>query len=271
MAAGAAGALGARHPDVTRLRRLLRRRADRTEAGRFVLEGPTLLDEALAAGALVHAVYVDAAVPRPDVLDRVLAAGIPVRLLASGVLARVADAVTPQAVLAEVAVPTVDLATLVSLDFAVVCVDLADPGNAGTILRSAEAAGADVVVLAGSSVDITNPKAVRASAGALFHVPVVTAPNACAVLAELGRRGLRRLATSAAAGRPYDEVVLTEPVALVLGNEAHGLSADVLGEVDELVTVPMAGRAESLNVGMAAAVLAFEVARQRRTKGDRGA
>lgn len=267
---GAAGALGARHPDVARLRRLLRRRADRADARRFVVEGPTLVGEALAAGASVLAVYVEAGPAGPDlaaVVDRALAAGVPVRELAAGVLARVADAVTPQPILAEVAWPEVDLESLSDLDHTVVCVDLGDPGNAGTILRSAAAAGAGAVVFAGASVDVTNPKAVRASAGTIFHLPVVVEDDPVRALDVLGRRGLRRVATVARDGRPYDEVDLTGPVALVLGNEAHGLPASIDGAIDEWVTIPMAGRAESLNVGVAAAVLSFEVLRQRRALG----
>jgi TrmH family RNA methyltransferase len=258
--AGPAGALGARHPDVARLRRLLRRRADRAEVGRFVVEGPTLVGEALTSGATVHAVYADG--PSP-VVDLALSLGVPVRELAPGVLARIADTVTPQGLLAEVDSPVVALDALVGLDFALVCVDLADPGNAGTILRSADAAGAGAVIFGGSSVDVTNPKTVRASAGSLFHVPVVVEPDPLPRLS-----GLTRIAAVAHGGRPYDEVDLAGAVALVVGNEAHGL-AD-LRHVDEQVTIPMAGRAESLNVGMAASILAFEVLRQRRRAGVSG-
>ena len=147
-----------------------------------------------------------------------------------------------------------------------VCVDVQDPGNAGTILRSAEAAGAGAVLFTGSCVDPTNPKAVRASAGSLFHVGVVSGGNAVDVLAELGRCGFRRYAADARAGDTIDAVDLTGPVALVLGNEAHGLPTEIDAMLDGRVTIPMAGRSESLNVGMAASVMCFEVARQRRSR-----
>jgi TrmH family RNA methyltransferase len=124
-------------------------------------------------------------------------------------------------------------------------------------------------VFCDGSVDVFNPKTVRASAGSLFHVPVVNGGPVDDVLATLGAWGVRRLGTVAHGGAPYDEVDLRSPVALVLGNEANGLPEGVV--LDERVTIPMAGRGESLNVGMAAAVLAFEVARQRRHRGaDRG-
>jgi TrmH family RNA methyltransferase len=252
-------ALGARHPEVERLRRLLRRRSDRASERAFVVEGPKLVAEAIAAGAPLEAVYVadgaDLELPPTDA---------PVRVLQRGVLERVSDTVTPQPVLAVCRAVDVPLEAVSAATFVVVCVDLQDPGNAGTILRSAEAAGAGAVVFAGASVDVSNPKAVRASAGSLFHVAVVNGGDAVEVLDELGRRGLRRLGTVARSGEPLDDADLTAPVALVLGNEAHGLPAEVEAVLDGHLTIPMAGRSESLNVGMATAVLCFEVARQRR-------
>ena len=255
----APSALGARHPEVDRLRRLLRRRSDRASERAFVVEGPKPVAEALAAGAPVEAIYLaDGAMFDAAVGD------VPVRVLQRGVLERVSDTVTPQPVLAICAAIDVPLDAIAEATFVVVCVDVQDPGNAGTILRSAEASGAGAVVFTGASVDPFNPKAVRASAGSLFHVPVVSGGEAVDVLEKLGRQGLRRLGTVARTGALLDQTDLKRRVALVLGNEAHGLSADVDACLDGHVTIPMVGRSESLNVGMAAAVLCFEVARQRR-------
>ena len=145
-----------------------------------------------------------------------------------------------------------------AVSFAVVLAGLADPGNVGTILRSAEAAGADAVVLTEGSVDVFNPKVVRASAGALFRVPVVVDVPVASV-ADLG---LPVLGAVAAGGVPYDQAPLDRPCALALGSEAHGLPANLA--LEGLVSIPHAGRAESLNVAMAATVLCFEVARRRR-------
>jgi TrmH family RNA methyltransferase len=132
-----------------------------------------------------------------------------------------------------------------------------DPGNAGTLLRSAEAAGVDGVVFTAGSVDVFNPKVVRASAGALFAVPVVTDVD----LAQALGHDRRSFGTTSHAGTPFTEADLTQPAAIVVGNEAHGL--DAATPVDEWVTIPHRGRAESLNVAMAATLLVFEVARQR--------
>jgi TrmH family RNA methyltransferase len=139
-----------------------------------------------------------------------------------------------------------------------VAAGVADPGNLGTMLRSAEAAGAAGLVTTAGSVDPWNPKCVRAAAGALARVRV--APDVDP--AELRHLGVTLVGTAAAGGRAYTEPgALAAPLALVLGSEAHGLPADV--PVDRVVSIPHAGRAESLNVAMAATVLAFEAARQR--------
>ncbi len=233
-----------------------------------MVEGTKLLSEALAAGAKVETVFAGVGAPS-DLLTRAEAAGARLVELAPGVLDRVASTVHPQPVMAVVADVAVPLDALEGAGLMVVCVDVGDPGNAGTVLRSAEAAGADAVVFCGHSVDVYNPKTVRASAGALFHVPVVMSEEEpSSILARIESMGLRRLAAVVGSGLDYTSVDLTVPVALVLGNEATGLPAGLSAVLDERITIPMAGRSESLNVGMAAAVLCFEAARQRRSKGS---
>jgi TrmH family RNA methyltransferase len=274
----ALNALAYKHHNVQRLRRLVGRRSARQAEGRFVVEGAKVLGEALAAGVAVESVYVDRSLVRAEqgdgveaVLDAAHAAGSRIYDVEAGVVARVAGTVTPQPLLA--VVPSVDVPLSLLLDqqadLVVVCVDVRDPGNAGTVLRSAEAAGAGGVICCDGSVDVFNPKTVRASAGAVFHVPVVAGGDPEAVLDELGRAGLRRLGTVARGGVPYTDVDMTGPVAIVLGNEAHGLSPGVESHLDGAITIPMAGRAESLNVGMAAAIICFEAARQRGAGGVR--
>jgi len=256
---------------VQRLRRLAGRRRVRDAERRFVVEGAKLIGVALDAGAAVESVYVDPDLVRPgdgveEVVGRALAAGARAFDLDAGVLARVAGTVTPQPVLAVVASVDVPLQHLEAAppDLVVVCADVRDPGNAGAVLRAAEAAGAGAVVSCGTSVDPFNPKAVRASAGALFLVPVVTGPRAEEVLEVLGRWGLRRLAAVARGGADYASVDLARPVAVVLGNEAAGIDPGLRAHLDGGITVPMTGRTESLNVATAAAVICFEAARQRR-------
>ncbi|MDQ3757331.1 MAG: RNA methyltransferase [Actinomycetota bacterium] len=255
--------LAFRHQKVQRLRRLLGRRSARQADRAFVVEGTKLLSEAMRAAVPIEGVYVAPDAP-DDVLVLAKDSGARVHELAPGVLERVADTVAPQPVMA--VVPWVDVAldTLRDASFLVVCVDVRDPGNAGTVLRSAEAAGADGVVCCDGSVDVYNPKTVRASAGTLFHIPVVSGGDPVEVLEQIGSWGAQRLGATARAGHDYAALDLTSRVAFVLGNEASGLPSHLEPQLDEQVCIPMAGRAESLNVGMAAAVLCFEAARQRR-------
>jgi TrmH family RNA methyltransferase len=142
------------------------------------------------------------------------------------------------------------------VDFALVADRLTDPGNLGTIMRSAEAAGVGALVVTPGTVDVLNPKVVRASAGALFHVPVVEA-----TLGDVADAGLRRIGTSSHRGVPSEEADWSGRIAVVVGSEAHGLEEDVA--IDAWVRVVHRGRAESLNVAMAATVVCFDAARHR--------
>ena len=230
-----------------------------------MLEGARLLGEALAADVSVEAVFIVAGTHDPMV-ERARERGVPVGVLEAGVMERVVDTVTPQPVLSVAGFLDVTEEALATATLVVVCVDIRDPGNLGTVLRSAEAAGAGGVVCCDGSVDIYNPKVVRASAGSLFHVPVVAGGEPVEVLERLGAARMQRLGTAAQSGESLDEIDLRTPVAFVLGNEAHGLPEQLDPCIDRRVTIPMLGRTESLNVGMAAAVLCFEAARQRRVR-----
>jgi TrmH family RNA methyltransferase len=244
------------------LRQLVDRPAIREREGAFVVEGPTLVGEALDAGVEIECLFV-ASGARGPVVDRAAAFGVPVYDLATGVLERVSGTVTPQPVLAVARTLDVALEDLAGASLVVVCVDIRDPGNLGAVLRTAEASGVGGIICCDGSVDVYNPKCVRASAGSLFHTRVVAGGEPVKVLGMLGGWGLRRLGTRADGGEAYYDADLAAPTALVLGNEAHGVPASVAAALDGWVTIPMRGRAESLNVGMAAAVICFEAARQR--------
>jgi len=231
-----------------------------------VAEGVTLLREALSTGVPIESVYAAPDAP-VELLDRAAGAGIRVFRLAPGVLERVADTTSPQPVLTVLPMPMARLEDMRRASLIVVCVELRDPGNAGTLMRAVRAAGADGVVLCGESVDAFNPKTVRASAGAVFRLPVVQAGPVPEVMGQLADWGITRLAALVTGGRDPSEVDLTGPFALVVGNEAHGLDGDALATVEESVTIPMAADTESLNVGVATAVICFEAARQRRRAG----
>ena len=253
-------ALSFNNRNVQQLRRLLGRRSARHGDGQFVVEGPVLAAEAVAAGWKCLAQYV------PEGAGEAAVAGAgPVNELAAGVFERVAPTESPQPPLVLVKMPSYDAGrVLLDASFVIVLDHVQDPGNVGTILRSAEAAGADAVVLTPGSVDPFNPKVVRASAGALFHLPVVTAPYD-----EVSAAGLRLVGTSShdVPGRTitsHTDADWSGRIALVMGNEAAGLPAewnDEVGPIERWVTIDHRGRSESLNVAMATTVLAFEVAR----------
>jgi TrmH family RNA methyltransferase len=227
-----------------------------------------VLDAAVDSSALIEAIFVAPEVQgssgAEEVVSKAHRNGIRIYELAPGVIERVADAVTPQPILGIVATLDVELAAVFDRSPLVVCVDVRDPGNVGAIIRSADAAGAGAVICCAGSGDIYNPKTVRASAGSLFHLPVVVAPGASETLQTLGAAGVRRLATVMRGGDDYGEADLSGRVAFVLGNEANGLSFELDGLLDAALTIPIEGDAESLNVAMAATVLCFEFARRRR-------
>jgi TrmH family RNA methyltransferase len=237
----------------------------------FVAEGVELLRTALRAGVAVESVYLapegaDDPLTR-EACDQALAAGARLFSLAPGVLERVADTVTPQPVLT--VLPMLDVvpeAPDPAHDpLIVVLVDVRDPGNAGTVLRTADASGVSSVIFSGESVDPYNPKTVRASAGSLFHVPFSVQADPAALAGTLATGGYRTLATVVRDGEDYTSLDWSVPTALFLGNEAAGLSAEELAAIGGAVAIPMEGRAESLNVGVACAVLCFEALRQRRS------
>ena len=237
------------NPKIQRLRRLLGRRSSRSEEQAFVVEGGVLAAEAIAAGWQTEAQYA-----APDVVP--IAGGGPVHRLAPGVAERVAATDTPPGLFTVVRIPPPDDAVLATAEFVVVADRVADPGNLGTILRSAEAAGVDAVVMTPGTVDAFNPKVVRASAGALFHVPVVTAG-----LDTVRAAGLRLVGSSSHRGVAHTVADWSGRLAIVAGSEVHGVADDA--PVDQWVRIDPPGRAESLNVAMATTVLCFEAARAR--------
>ncbi len=206
-----------------------------------------LIAEAVAAGWEIEAEFVG-----PGGTTVTGAAAFP---LADGVLERVASTERPQPNLAVVHPPRRE-DVLHTAGFVLVADTINDPGNLGTILRSSEAAGVELVVLTPGSVDPFNPKVVRASAGAVFHVPVIAA-----TLDDVRSAGFRLIASSSHAGERHTAADWSGRVAIVLGSEAHGLPDDVA--VDDWVRIEHRGRAESLNVAMAATLLVFAAAERR--------
>jgi TrmH family RNA methyltransferase len=255
--------LGNHHGDVKRLRALLRDRKARDADGMFVCEGPRVIESALEQQARIDEVYVgvDATPAATAAAERAGECYIPVRHLAAGVADRLSATTTAQGVFAVVDMQRAGVKALANASLAVVAPHVGDPGNAGTLIRSAAAAGAEIIVLGAGSVDAYNPKTVRASAGACFAVQIVEGVSALQALEALGNAGVQRVGALATGGVLPESVDFTGPTAIVLGHEVHGLESDL--PLDVKVTIPMHGT-ESLNVAMAGTLLLFEAARQRR-------
>jgi TrmH family RNA methyltransferase len=238
----------------------LRDRKARDAEGVFVCEGPRVIGAALDAGVPLLECFVgdDASAVVREIAARIAVGGVPVREYR----AKVGDTVTPQSIFAIAPMRRAGLEALDDTDLCVVA-EVNDPGNAGTLLRSAAAAGAQAVVFGSGSVDAYNPKVVRASAGACFAVRIVEAVPVVTVCEALGVRGIRRYAGVAAGGSAASAHDYTAPTAFVLGHETRGLPADL--SVDAQVTIPMQA-GESLNLAMAGTVLLFEAARQRSSR-----
>jgi TrmH family RNA methyltransferase len=205
-----------------------------------------------------------------------VAAGVPAFSAADRVVDSVASTVTPQPVVAAVAWSPLAWTSEArtshgrvppsGAEVALVLAGVADPGNAGALLRVAEAAGIDLVVFADDAVDPGNPKVVRSAAGSLFRVPVVVAASSAEVVAGLRADGWRCVGLAGGGDVPYDEVPADGPVAVVVGAEAHGIPAPTASALDLLAAIPMAGRVESLNAAVAAGVVCFDLARRRRSR-----
>lgn len=233
-----------------------------------MLEGPDLVLSALAASTEIEAVYFDEAYVESNdarrVIDAASAASVRVFQLAPGVIERVAEATTPQPVIASVRLPVVEVEAIEAAGLVLVLHDVRDPGNAGTLIRSADATGASGVVFTGHSVDPFNPKTLRATAGSIFHV-AISVSDLETTLRSFERRGAQTLATVVRGGIDHRSVDFTKPTVVVIGNEAEGLNDEVITRCAGAITIEMAGRSESLNAGVAGSLIAFEAMWQRRS------
>jgi TrmH family RNA methyltransferase len=239
----------------------------------FLAEGPQAVREALRADVVVELfVEQDASERRADEISGARASGVPIHLVDHGGFRGLVGAQTPQGVVARCRWEPVSLRRVLEdpgPGQIAIAHEMADPGNAGALIRVADAAGARGVALSDKSVDPTNPKCVRATAGSLFHLPVLPAGTTRTILEAVRAAGYRVVAadvTSASVDlfEAEDAGLLAGRIAWVFGNEAHGLPDDVLASVDDVVRIPILGRAESLNLATAAAICMYSAARAAR-------
>jgi TrmH family RNA methyltransferase len=238
----------------------LHRHVGRRRAGRFLAEGPNLVEAASARG-LVRDIFVTELAARRH--ERLLALQqAPVHLVTERAAKALSDTVTPAGLVAVCDMPATRLEDVLagSPQLIAVAVEIGEPGNAGTLIRIADAMGAGAVILGGHSVDPYNGKCLRASAGAIFSIPVAAAPDAHGAVAVLRAAGLQVLATTLDGSTRLDEADLAAPTAWLFGAESHGLSADIVEAADRRVRIPMSGCADSLNVAAAAAICLYQSA-----------
>ncbi|MFM1953127.1 MAG: hypothetical protein RL187_336 [Actinomycetota bacterium] len=256
-----------RSPTVRAVAKLAKKQR-RSEARLFLVEGPQATREALAfRPEVVRDIFatVSGRDRNPDIMSMAARAGLPVTVVSDAVLEAMADTVTPQGVLAVASYVDVSLESAISASskHVVVLHQVKDPGNVGNIIRTADAAGVDAVVVTSESVDVFNPKVVRATTGSVFHIPVVTDVSLPEVMSVVNRHGITVLATDAAGknlGLVSQDGELRGPIAWLLGNEAHGLSPEDEALADAVVSVPMFGHAESLSLQTAAAICIYQAA-----------
>ncbi|MBF9521345.1 RNA methyltransferase [Mycobacteroides chelonae] len=242
----------------------LHRPAARRRAGLFLAEGPNLVEAALRSGAVERVFATEAATER----FAGLLVDAPVRLVTERAAKALSDTVTPVGLVAECRSIAAQWSQVAadSPRFVVVAVDISEPGNAGTLIRVADAMGADAVVLAGNSVDPFNGKSLRASVGSVFNVPVVPAGDAAVVAENVTARGGAVLATTLDGELSLDDAdpVLAGPCAWIFGNEAHGLDSATAALATHRINIPMRGGAESLNLASAASICLYATARMHR-------
>ncbi|GAA3743677.1 RNA methyltransferase [Leifsonia bigeumensis] len=259
----------------------LHKRGARSETGLFLLEGPQAVAEALTyRPELVVELYATpTALERyTDIGQTAVDAGVDVEFVTEQVLDTMADTVTPQGIVAvchQFPISIRDLLRASGQDgggprLVAILEEVRDPGNAGTIIRAADAAGADGVILSGRSVDLYNPKVVRATTGSLFHLPIAVGVELDAVLERAKAIGLQVLAADIKGDdllQVRRDGMLARPTAWLFGNEARGLSDEHLAVADRVVTVPIYGQAESMNLATAASVCLYESAFAQRADG----
>jgi len=240
----------------------LHRHVGRRGAARFLAEGPNLVEAALRRGLVSEVFVTESALSRFGSM----LTDVPVHLVTERAAKALSDTVTPVGLVAVCSVPEASLHDVLaeSPRLVAVAVEISEPGNAGTLIRIADAMGADAVVLAGHSVDPYNGKCLRASAGSIFSVPVLADPDAAAVAGALTDAGLQVLATTVDGEVSLDDAALEAPTAWLFGPEAHGLPTDLAELATHRVRIPMPGNSESLNVASAAAICLYQSARAHR-------
>lgn len=243
---------------------LLKKSKERKEKKVFVIEGRKMFEEICQDTSRVVKAYFSDSYVKEQYAKKALPQ-IPYEIVADTVFAAMAETVTPQGVLAIVKMPEYSLSEMIKNAGTLVLLEnVRDPGNLGTIIRTAEAAGVSGVILSKESVDIYNPKVIRSTMGAVYRVPFLYVEDFKKLLLELKKQKVRLLAAHLRAQKTFDNADYSGKVGILIGNEANGLSEEVSEFAEEKVLIPMAGSVESLNAAIAAALLMYEAYRKQK-------
>lgn len=237
----------------------------RKEEQAFVIEGTKMFEEALE-GNFIKKAYFSETYWKEKVEGSAYLNDIAYEIVSDSVLKEVSDTMTPQGVIAIVKMPQYHLEELIKREQVnlVVLENLRDPGNLGTIVRTAEGAGIDGVILSKESVDIYNPKVIRSTMGAIYRMPVIYVDSFAQCLNQLQENNVMLYAAHLLGKNDYDREIYFKKTAIIIGNESNGITEQTANQADCLVKIPMEGKLESLNAGIAAALLMYEVYRQKR-------
>lgn len=242
----------------------------REESGLMLLEGMRLIETALQAGLIFKYLFINQRIfndKRWNSLNSCLKGlKIDIYLVSDNIIKETSSTDSPQGILAVVKIPSTKLVHIISDSKPLILIidQVRDPGNLGTIIRSADAAGCSGIICGKGTVDLGNPKVLRSSMGSVFHLPIIPVEDLRETIIKLKKRGIEVIAADTKGDSYYYDLDLNKPTAIILGNEAEGISSESLTTVDRVAKIPMIGKAESLNVAIAASLFLYEAVRQRR-------
>ena len=243
----------------------LKTKKGRNEQGFFLLEGLKLIDEAFKNGQEIYSMMMDENKPMPDIFNEILGFNQKIAMysLSTTIIEKLTDTEQPQGYFAIIKQRNITHMDLLkdNPSFLLLVDQIQDPGNLGTIIRSGDAAGIEGIILGNGTVDLYNPKVVRAAMGSMFHLPI-TSGRLDSILPTLKEQGFHVIGTSPYATQSYFDLDFKQKIAILVGNEANGLEESRKKSVDKMVSIPMQGQAESLNVAMATTLILYERVRQ---------
>lgn len=254
------------NPQIKQLIKLQNKSRYRKQEGLFLVEGSKLVAEAAVHGCLQKIYLMESREGREEERVKPLLEQYPYEIVSDEVFLQISDTITPQGVIGLVTMPKYSWESLLEGERKqfVVLDDLRDPGNLGTIMRTAEGAGMSGVILSKESVDLFNPKVVRSTMGSIFRVPYYYSDDLVQVLQQLKEQEITLYATAMEGSVVYDQPDYTTGAAVIIGNEANGVSDKVFAQVEKRIRIPMEGQLESLNAAVSCAIVTYEMARQRR-------